>query len=87
MNAHSSRSHAVVTLHIESWDKDDEERFGLKRSELHLIDLAGSERQKSTNAEGGRLKEGAPHRAPPPTLLTFRHRTRRIWLVCGASPR
>ena len=59
MNAHSSRSHAVVTLHIESWDKDDEERFGLKRSELHLIDLAGSERQKSTNAEGGRLKEGA----------------------------
>ena len=59
MNAHSSRSHAVVTLHIESWDKDDEERFGLKRSELHLVDLAGSERQKSTNAEGGRLKEGA----------------------------
>lgn len=29
----------------------------IRESRLHLIDLAGSERQRGTNAEGTRLKE------------------------------
>lgn len=56
MNKESSRSHSVFTLVIES----KETKFGLvnfKRSRFHLIDLAGSERQKATDAAGDRLKE------------------------------
>merc|ERR1711907_163030 len=33
--------------------------MGLTTSKLHLIDLAGSERQKATGASGAALKEGA----------------------------
>ena len=56
MNRESSRSHSVFTIVIES----SERRGGLVRSRLanfHLIDLAGSERQKLTGATGERLKE------------------------------
>ena len=59
MNEHSSRSHAVTTLHIETWEEDDLEKLTATESKLHLIDLAGSERQKGTGATGDRLKEGA----------------------------
>lgn len=59
MNEHSSRSHSVVTLRIGSCDADDKEGVSLTVSKLHLIDLAGSERQKATGATGDRLKEGA----------------------------
>lgn len=59
MNEHSSRSHAVVTLRIAACDADDGEGVTSTLSKLHLIDLAGSERQKSTGATGERLKEGA----------------------------
>jgi len=59
MNEHSSRSHAVVTLKIASCDCGDAEGITLTVSKLHLIDLAGSERQKATGATGDRLKEGA----------------------------
>ncbi len=44
MNSESSRSHAILTLKIETKSKDDEK--GLTRitnSEFHIIDLAGSE--------------------------------------------
>jgi len=51
-NAVSSRSHSVFTLYIES-KRGDMVRY----SRLHLIDLAGSERQKFTHASGVRLKE------------------------------
>ena len=59
MNEHSSRSHSVVTLRIETCDVGDPERISATSSKLHLIDLAGSERQKGTGATGERLKEGA----------------------------
>eukprot|EP00029_Vermamoeba_vermiformis_P010617 TRINITY_DN5621_c0_g1_i1.p1 TRINITY_DN5621_c0_g1~~TRINITY_DN5621_c0_g1_i1.p1 ORF type:complete len:1483 (-),score=519.00 TRINITY_DN5621_c0_g1_i1:38-4486(-) len=56
MNETSSRSHSVFTIYIQS----KETKAGVtavKYSRLHLIDLAGSERQKSTEATGLRLKE------------------------------
>lgn len=59
MNAVSSRSHAVLTLYIESKDKSDNEGFTQKFHKINLIDLAGSERAKDTGAAGQTLKEGA----------------------------
>ncbi|CAH8625593.1 unnamed protein product [Dicrocoelium dendriticum] len=74
MNQHSSRSHAVFTLHFLIRPKEhhsisagsDAETVDplapvenvTLSSKLHLVDLAGSERQKKTRAEGDRLKEG-----------------------------
>ncbi|CAG9327391.1 unnamed protein product [Blepharisma stoltei] len=56
MNKESSRSHSVFTLAIESKEKQDNV-WNLRSSLFHLIDLAGSERQKSTETMGERLKE------------------------------
>ena len=56
MNKESSRSHSVFTLTIES----KETREGVtnfRSSRFHIIDLAGSERQRSTDAIGERLRE------------------------------
>ena len=58
MNKESSRSHSVFTLYIESKElKDDINNY--KSSLFHLIDLAGSERQKLTGTHGERLKEAS----------------------------
>ena len=68
MNATSSRSHAICTLHIEGvvvaggsssagGDSDDEENVQFT-SKLTLVDLAGSERIKRTGAVGARQAEG-----------------------------
>jgi hypothetical protein len=54
MNATSSRSHAILTLHIKKKTQNAE-----LVSQLHLVDLAGSERASSTGAEGDTLMEGA----------------------------
>ncbi|KAI9105267.1 P-loop containing nucleoside triphosphate hydrolase protein [Phlyctochytrium arcticum] len=69
MNEVSSRSHAVMTITIEERRKpadgmSTEEaemlaKHGRKRSKIHLIDLAGSERANATGATGDRLKEGS----------------------------
>lgn len=56
MNRESSRSHAVLTVTIKSMEETGQ-ITNTKCSRLHLIDLAGSERQKDTKAEGQRLKE------------------------------
>lgn len=54
VNEHSSRSHLVLSIAIETLQKIDNKR---RVSKLHLIDLAGSERVGKTSASGIRLKE------------------------------
>ncbi|RLN59803.1 hypothetical protein BBJ29_003928 [Phytophthora kernoviae] len=53
-NEHSSRSHLVLSILIETGLKAEGRR---RVSKLHLIDLAGSERVSKTAASGQRLKE------------------------------
>lgn len=57
MNKESSRSHSVLTTTIESKTMNEEGVWQMKSSRFHIIDLAGSERSKNTNAVGERLKE------------------------------
>ncbi|KAI8897043.1 P-loop containing nucleoside triphosphate hydrolase protein, partial [Globomyces pollinis-pini] len=68
MHMHSSRSHAIFTITLEQishmgnqseylLDGEEEQQMVLRRSKLHLVDLAGAERLKRTGAEGVRLKE------------------------------
>ena len=57
MNKESSRSHSVLTTTIESKTMNDDGVWQMKSSRFHIIDLAGSERSKNTNAVGERLKE------------------------------
>lgn len=56
MNKESSRSHSVLSTTIESKIMKNG-LFNVKYSKFNLIDLAGSERAKSTDAGGSRLKE------------------------------
>ncbi|XP_072039625.1 chromosome-associated kinesin KIF4-like [Amphiura filiformis] len=56
MNATSSRSHAIFTIHIDMVKKDDSNSSC--HAKFHLVDLAGSERAKKTKAQGDRFKEG-----------------------------
>jgi kinesin family protein C2/C3 len=55
-NQHSSRSHCLLTIHVMAENASAKARFAAK---LHLIDLAGSERVKSSGVEGDRLKEAS----------------------------
>mmetsp|Transcript_27838 Transcript_27838/g.66135 ORF Transcript_27838/g.66135 Transcript_27838/m.66135 type:complete len:311 (-) Transcript_27838:897-1829(-) len=55
MNKHSSRSHTVFTIHIES--RPDPESEEATFSKLHLVDLAGSERIQKTGSTGQVLRE------------------------------
>lgn len=54
INAHSSRSHSVLTLYIKG--SHAESGTGITGS-LSMCDLAGSERISKSNAQGNRLKE------------------------------
>lgn len=60
MNATSSRAHTVtlITFSQKFFDHASKPLRALK-SNINLIDLAGSERAESTGATGQRLKEGA----------------------------
>ncbi len=58
MNAHSSRSHAVFTLHLRGTHEGGGGGAGVAGS-LSLVDLAGSERLARSGAEGDRKKEAA----------------------------
>lgn len=59
MNRESSRSHAVFTLKLVQTERTTAGVMITRRSHLHLIDLAGSEKQRQTHVEGQRLKEAA----------------------------
>jgi len=54
LNAHSSRSHCILTINVEGVHHTTSTKYV---SKLHLIDLAGSERVKQSNASGDRMKE------------------------------
>lgn len=54
MNDTSSRSHSVLNISLETEDKLSGAK---RRSQLYLIDLAGSEKASKTGAEGIRLDE------------------------------
>jgi kinesin family member 6/9 len=56
LNQRSSRSHTVLTLHIESRSRV-ESTDKVVNSKLNLVDLAGSERTKKTGSSGLTLKE------------------------------
>ncbi|PWZ34343.1 Kinesin-like protein KIN-14A [Zea mays] len=53
MNHRSSRSHSILTVHVNGKDIAG----NVSRSSLHLVDLAGSERVDRSEATGDRLKE------------------------------
>lgn len=66
VNAHSSRSHSVFRLTVESRSSTDKEQVidnkigGVVRvSDFNLVDLAGSESLKATKTTGIRQREGA----------------------------
>nr|XP_025965047.1 centromere-associated protein E [Dromaius novaehollandiae] len=62
MNEHSSRSHTIFRMIIESRERSDPANAScdgaVMVSHLNLVDLAGSERASQTGSEGLRLKEG-----------------------------
>ncbi|OXB56675.1 hypothetical protein ASZ78_013121 [Callipepla squamata] len=62
MNEHSSRSHTIFRMIIESRERSDPANANcdgaVMVSHLNLVDLAGSERASQTGSEGLRLKEG-----------------------------
>ena len=59
MNNESSRSHAVISIYIEKTisQKTNKNKTKIQKSVFHIIDLAGSERQKKTGASGERARE------------------------------
>ena len=48
MNEHSSRSHSVFTITVESSELDEQGEAHIKVGKLNIVDLAGSERQSKT---------------------------------------
>lgn len=54
MNAHSSRSHCVLSINVHGLNTTAQLRY---HGKMHLIDLAGSERIARSNVTGARLKE------------------------------
>jgi hypothetical protein len=57
-NQHSSRSHSIFTIRIESRSQPDGESPIIKTSCLQLVDLAGSESMKDSDATDQRGTEG-----------------------------
>ena len=58
MNEHSSRSHAIFRLTVESREKGMGKKTSVRKSQINLVDLAGSEKAAQTGASGQTLKEG-----------------------------
>ncbi|KAH9086407.1 hypothetical protein LEN26_020170 [Aphanomyces euteiches] len=57
MNAESSRSHSIFTLHLHGHREDEDDAEVDLLGSLSLVDLAGSERISRSGATGDRLKE------------------------------
>lgn len=57
MNSQSSRSHLIFTIFLETKYNQGNGKIITRNSRINIIDLAGSERQKSTQAIGERIKE------------------------------
>jgi len=57
MNEHSSRSHAIFMITVESSELGADDKNHIRVGKLNLVDLAGSERQNKTGSTGERLKE------------------------------
>jgi kinesin family protein 3/17 len=57
MNADSSRSHSIFSIHLERCEADETGKEHIRAAKLNLVDLAGSERQAKTGSTGDRLKE------------------------------
>jgi len=62
MNADSSRSHSIFTIHLERCEADAKGEEHVRAAKLNLVDLAGSERQSKT----GRNSLVSPPHPPPP---------------------
>ncbi|KJE90711.1 kinesin-like protein KIF18B [Capsaspora owczarzaki ATCC 30864] len=58
-NANSSRSHAVLQVHVRQSNRTASIHADFTMAKLTLIDLAGSERATVTTNSGARLREGA----------------------------
>ena len=54
MNRESSRSHLIITVHVETTNLQTQ---GVSRGKLSFVDLAGSERVKKSGSAGEQLKE------------------------------
>lgn len=52
MNEHSSRSHAIFIVTVESCEVGNGDENRIVVGKLNLVDLAGSERQTKTGASG-----------------------------------
>lgn len=57
-NHQSSRSHSLFTLYVQAVEKKGGVQ-SVRSARLHIIDLAGSERQKETQTSGVALKEAS----------------------------
>lgn len=58
LNEHSSRSHGMMTIHVESETVDpDDQRVIRRKGKICFVDLAGSERVKESRATGDTLTE------------------------------
>ncbi|CAF0918185.1 unnamed protein product [Rotaria sp. Silwood1] len=57
MNEHSSRSHAIFIITVESSEIGVDGKAHIRVGKLNLVDLAGSERQAKTGSTGERFKE------------------------------
>lgn len=56
LNATSSRSHVIFTIHVQSKSRVESESASIT-SKLHCVDLAGSERLSKTQSQGQTAKE------------------------------
>ncbi|ODM97390.1 Kinesin-like protein KIF18B, partial [Orchesella cincta] len=58
LNAESSRSHAVLQVHISMRDKHTSMETVSRKAKLVMVDLAGSEKGSATGFTGERFREG-----------------------------